>query len=238
MIFRIAAMLLSGAAVILTVHILIPGLVRNLLKRRFLARVGKNGRFCLTFDDGPEPNVTPGLLDLLDAEAARATFFVSGAKAEKHPGLLGEMDRRGHEVGGHGYRHVHPWYCLPFSGLADLVRGSRAVGRCLGSKKDRLLRPPYGKLNFITMVYFLLARRTPAFWDIDAKDYLPRPPEDAARKVLDQLSSGSVILLHEIPADSGEAAGKKIELTRSIIRRVKENGRAFATVSEALEDKG
>ena len=236
-ILRVVTLLLLGAVAALAVHIVIPNWVRNLLRKRFLAAIRKSGRFCLTFDDGPEPRVTPALLDLLDEEAVKATFFVSGIKAEKYRNLLVETRRRGHEIGIHGYRHVHPWYCFPFSGMADLIRGSKAVRKCLGSTRNFLLRPPYGKLNFVTMNYVLLSRSMPAMWDIDAKDYRPRPDRATVKMVLDRLSQGSVILLHEIPADSDEAARDKIELTRTIIRKVKESGRAFATVSEALEDK-
>ena len=83
----------------------------------------------LTFDDGPDPVTTPVVLDRLDELGLRATFFCLGERADAHPELVGEVLRRGHQIGSHGYRHEHHLARTPRWVDADLDAGLAAVGR-------------------------------------------------------------------------------------------------------------
>ena len=95
----------------------------------------------LTFDDGPDPEATPAVLDALDAIGARATFFMVGEQAEVHPGLALEVAERGHGIGLHGWRHVRP------DGLddpaGDLQRALSVLEQTTGVA-PKTFRPPYG----------------------------------------------------------------------------------------------
>ena len=113
-----------------------------------LVRLPRGARgVVLTFDDGPDPETTPKVLDALDAHGAKATFFVIGKKAEAHPELVREIVRRGHTVGMHSYAH-HRLFSLksPSYVRADLTRALAVLGGILG-ERPTLFRPPIGHTN-------------------------------------------------------------------------------------------
>ena len=97
----------------------------------------KDGIF-LTFDDGPRPEVTPWVLDLLDKYNAKATFFCIGKNVEMFPELFEEVKRRGHAVGNHSYSHVKGWGMK----TGDYVRDIDIAGDMI---KSNLFRPPYAR---------------------------------------------------------------------------------------------
>jgi peptidoglycan/xylan/chitin deacetylase (PgdA/CDA1 family) len=86
----------------------------------------------LTFDDGPDEDATPAVLDALDAAGARATFFLVGEQVEAHPSLARELTQRGHDVQLHGYRHVAHDRLAPDEARHDLERGARALREVAG----------------------------------------------------------------------------------------------------------
>ena len=227
---------MAAVLAVLGLYFVVPYYVRNCLRRRFLATVEEHAQVCLTFDDGPNPESTPDLLNLLDELEVKATFFLIGQNIEKYPELCGAIIQRGHEVGDHGHRHIHPWTCSPFCAAFDLFRGCLVLKKHSHSERPFWLRPPYGKLNLITLCYVLLNRRKLAFWSIDARDYQPQSPEDLSAYVLHHFRSGSVILMHERPFHRNKALEGNLEAIRTIVQEIKKRGYAFAKVSEATED--
>lgn len=101
----------------------------------------------LTFDDGPDPVVTPKVLDLLDQHGQQATFFVIGARAERHPELVAEIARRGHLVENHSFRHsrLSPFFSAARL-RADLQRAQETIARITG-RTPRWFRPPIGLIS-------------------------------------------------------------------------------------------
>ena len=227
----------STAAIvaILGLHISVSCYARNCLKRKFLAAVKKSGYVCLTFDDGPSPESTPILLDLLDELKIKATFFLVGQNVEKYPDLCKSIIRRGHEVGDHGYRHIHPWTCLPCCAAIDLFRGSLVLKKHTDSARTFWLRPPYGKLNLTVLFYVLWNGRKLAFWDVDSRDYQTQPPEKLSSLVLEHCGRGSVILMHERPFHANHAFRGNLTAIKTMVREMQKRGHTFATVSEAVE---
>jgi peptidoglycan-N-acetylglucosamine deacetylase len=164
--------------------------------------VRRSGRVvCLTFDDGPSPEATPVLLDVLRRHGVRATFFILGRSAEENPGIVQSIARAGHTLGLHGYGHAHPWKTRPDVYLRDLVRGARAIERACAVKKVAFFRPTYGKVNLTTLLYAVFTGRSLVFWTIDPKDYA----ECSAAKVVESVSRGleraagrgGTVLLHD-----------------------------------------
>jgi peptidoglycan/xylan/chitin deacetylase (PgdA/CDA1 family) len=206
--------------------------VRNHLKHKFLITAKNKGCVCLTFDDGPNPASTPDLLDLLEELNIKATFFLVGQNVQKYPELCREILRHNHEVGDHGFRHVHPWTCLPFYAAIDLIRGHAEVKKHCPTNGPLWLRTPYGKLNLTTLGYVLLCRRRLAFWDIDPRDYLPQPPDKLATAVLNQFMGSSVILLHDKPPQA-DPINTNLSAIKIIVQEIKKQGYTFAKVSEA-----
>ena len=226
---------MAAIAGILGLYFVVPYCVRKLLKRKFLAIVKKNGHICLTFDDGPGPESTPVLLDLLDELEIKATFFLIGQNVEKYPELCQKIIQRGHEVGDHGHRHIHPWTCFPCCAAIDLFRGSLVLKKHADSARTFWLRPPYGKLNLMVLFYVLWNGRKLAFWDVDSRDYHAQPPEQLSSLVLQNCERGSVILMHERPFDTNHAFHGNLTAIKTIVQEMQRRGCTFATVSEAVE---
>lgn len=98
------------------------------------------GAIYLTFDDGPHPESTPRLLELLARHDARATFFCLGQNVEKYPGLYGQIITAGHATGNHSWSHPNGWTTNTSKYIAD-------VNRAAGLIDSKLFRPPYGRLT-------------------------------------------------------------------------------------------
>jgi peptidoglycan-N-acetylglucosamine deacetylase len=165
----------------------VPGLVRR--------GPTATKRVALTFDDGPD-ELTPKYLDLLDELGVPATFFLVGASADRHPELVREYVRRGHQVAGHGYDHTR-FSRLPRRALLDQVRQTdAAIG---GSPTGHpWVRPPHGDLDALSIVTLRAAGFVVALWSVDSCDYAHRD----ADAVVDlcspaHVTAGDVLLFHE-----------------------------------------
>jgi peptidoglycan/xylan/chitin deacetylase (PgdA/CDA1 family) len=159
----------------------------------------------VTFDDGPDPLVTPALLDALDAHAARSTFFLLVEQAERHPELARAIAARGHEIGLHGLDH-RP---LPPMGgpraHADLVEARSRLEAGV-ARPLRWYRPPYGKQTFATWLAARRAGLDVVVWSDDAADWLDDELAVVTGRALGALRPGGILLLHERvePGPGGE----------------------------------
>ena len=151
----------------------------------------------VTFDDGPNSEITPTVLALLEKAEVVATFFLLGKHVEKHPDIVATIVQSGHEIGEHSYFHSHPWKTGPIGSFIDVLKGGRALKPYIKEGSVRLFRPPYGKLNLVTVLYILLFKKKVVFWDIDPKDYAQNSGEDVAQYVSVRIHDSSVLLLHD-----------------------------------------
>ena len=152
-------------------------------------------RVALTFDDGPD-RLTPKYLDMLDDLGIPATFFLCGANAEKHPELVREYLRRGHQVAGHGYDHTSFPKLSRRALLDQCSRTERSLGGQLTGQP--WVRPPHGSLDATSTLSLLAAGYAVALWSIDSHDYT----ENDAGKIAERCSPahvgpGDVLLFHE-----------------------------------------
>lgn len=199
-------------------YILLPWGFKLYLRPRMLAKVKSRGCVCLTFDDGPHPDSTPRILDILDEAKVKATFFLIGKKAEQYPDIVGQIVARGHEIGEHGYLHRHAWRSAPLATINDLARGGRVLDSFLKDSPIRLFRPPYGKLNLAGLLYLWWNKRRLAYWNIDPRDYKLQTPRQLAEYVIPRLESGSVILLHDGRGTDGDNQAVTVEGARLILQ--------------------
>lgn len=150
----------------------------------------------LTFDDGPIPEVTPWVLDMLDSRGAKATFFMVGQNAERHPGLVDEVIRRGHSIGNHTMHHMQG----AKASLADYRADIAAAEPCLrlSDGATRLFRPPHGLMRLRQNRMVRADGYTIVMHDVVARDYDSKmSAERVARNVLDNVRTGSVVVLHD-----------------------------------------
>lgn len=144
----------------------------------------------LTFDDGPVPEITPIILDLLKERDAKATFFCVGANVARYPGLFERLRGEGHAVGNHTYHHLHGWKSPPAGYAED-------VTRCEPLFQTNLFRPPYGK--FTPSQYMLLKDKYLfVMWSVLTRDYSRRVrPEQCLDIALRNTREGSIVVFHD-----------------------------------------
>lgn len=152
----------------------------------------------LTFDDGPDPTHTRRVLDVLDSANAKATFFVIGRKAEKHPELVKEIVARGHEVGIHSYAHDRLFSLRGTKRVRkDLEKAKKVLADILGESPD-LWRPPIGHTNpTIARVAEELDLVTVG-WSVGARDGIASSTVPAVvARVSQGLEDGAIVLMHD-----------------------------------------
>jgi peptidoglycan-N-acetylglucosamine deacetylase len=182
------------------------GMSAGLPRRLFMVSGPTDRRaVSLTFDDGPHPVHTPALLDRLGKQGIRATFFVLGRNAEKHPEIVRRMAAEGHDVGHHSFTHGEPTATSARALVGESRRTARMLGDLLG-RPPRLFRPPHGKITAGKALGLWATGQTIVLWNQDPKDFACGSAEVlrawfAARP----LSGGDVVLLHDVHPFAGEA---------------------------------
>lgn len=144
----------------------------------------------LTFDDGPIPEVTPWVLDMLDRYGVKATFFMVGDNVRKYPEVYEEVKRRGHRVGNHTMHHIQGAHCRTRHYLRDVEEADRLIG-------SDLFRPPHGWLR-PRQAKILSSKYRIIMYDLVTRDYSKRV--DAARVVENvkrYARPGSIIVFHD-----------------------------------------
>ena len=154
----------------------------------------------LTFDDGPDPETTPRLLDLLARAGAKATFFLVGKRAAKHPGLVARLAAEGHAVGNHSWDHP----ALPRLPATAVAAQLRRAAPAIGDPRPRLMRPPYGDQSLKS---HLAARRlghTVVAWSVVGADWADDGAAAIAARLVAGLHPGAILLLHDTLASYAE----------------------------------
>jgi peptidoglycan-N-acetylglucosamine deacetylase len=207
--------------------------------RRFpgLERAPSAGdRAVLTFDDGPDPDFTPLLLDALDEAGARATFFLVGEQLMRNIPLGAEIRRRGHEVGLHGYHHREHDELAPYEARDDLARGLGTLEAGTGTR-PRFCRPPYGRFSEVSYEACLKLELEPVYWSAWGEDWEPVSGERIAELVCRDLEPGAIVLLHDSPRYSQrESARATVDAIPLIASGASERGLELVTLSEAVRE--
>ena len=173
----------------------------------------------ITFDDGPHPEGTPAVLDVLARYQARATFFVIGEQVEKRPELVRATLDQGHSIALHGYRHRCQLLISAAEARADVERGFATVGDVLGHAPV-LHRPPYGIYSPAGLAAARRLGMKPLLWSRWGKDWRKfTTPRRIARRIVPGASAGDVILLHDADfyssRDSHRRTAQALELIMS-----------------------
>jgi len=150
----------------------------------------------LTFDDGPTPGATDAILDVLESHNARATFFVIGANAERHPDLLRRIHSRGHLLANHTYHHAHHgWLGTPRYWRDEIQRTDDIIHQAIGLR-PAIFRPPMGIKTYFTLNEARRLGHTTVAWSRRAMDGISTTPERILLR-LAELTPGDIVLLHD-----------------------------------------
>jgi len=146
----------------------------------------------LTFDDGPDPDSTPQLLDILHLYDIKALFFCDGRAACKYPELIKQIIEKGHQVGNHGFNHLNGW-------TTSLKRYKDDISDAAPYTSFTLFRPPYGRLR-INQYRELKKTYKIVFWDIMPYDFDRALGNIKSLQILkNKIRTGSIIVLHDTP---------------------------------------
>jgi peptidoglycan-N-acetylglucosamine deacetylase len=161
----------------------------------------------LTFDDGPDPENTPALLDILARHGAKATFFMLGMHARRDPGLVARIALEGHAVANHSFDHPR----MPSLPRRERLAQIRACEDAISPHGSKLFRPPRGLQSVASRLDALMLGYRVVTWNVAAWDWDQHSPEWFADRLSAEVKPGSIVLLHDVlyEADDPAAAGRR-----------------------------
>jgi peptidoglycan/xylan/chitin deacetylase (PgdA/CDA1 family) len=207
------------------------------------------GKLAITFDDGPNPAITPKLLDLLDRHEARATFFLIGRFVRECPGLVKEIFARGHVIGNHTETHPNLFWLTPSQISAELQLGHAAIADALGAP-PRWFRPPFGMRNpwviskahalgCQTVMWTLIPgdwREKPAEWLIARMQPIARHAQRSSKNGLAAArGAGDILCLHD--GSHRQLNGDRTRTLAALehwLPRWRDLGLEFVTIDDAV----
>ncbi|MDQ6941919.1 MAG: polysaccharide deacetylase family protein [Candidatus Eremiobacteraeota bacterium] len=194
----------------------------------------------LTYDDGPTRGVTDRVLDVLEREHVRATFFVVGRAARREPALLRRMRADGDEIENHSDSHAHLNTIVSARALdAELSKADDAIAAATG-RHTHWLRPPFGARNAAVLDAARRHGQRVALWNAMLDETTPNAPLDAlAEKLLRQVGDGAIVVLHDGDQGLGDAGARAYEaaLTTRVIAALRARGYRFVTLDELFPPK-
>lgn len=176
---------------------------------------GKKKSVALTFDDGPHPENTPRILDILNQKGVKATFFLVGKNAEKYPDLVRRIDEEGHTVANHSFSHN---YLIAFFSTKrlknDLMHCNDVIYRIL-NKKPQFFRPPFGVTNPRYNTVLKELRLQSIGWSLRSFDTRAKNKYQLIQNVISKLQKRDIVLLHDPLPVTADALEDLIEHCRS-----------------------
>jgi peptidoglycan/xylan/chitin deacetylase (PgdA/CDA1 family) len=177
----------------------------------------------LTFDDGPHPQYTGEILEILSEKKVPATFFIVGSRAELHPELLKRMQKIDCEIGNHTYDHANLTKISNGEFLRQMDKCSEAIYKITG-EYPVIYRPPFGIISR-SNEKLLEEKMSKILWTVDSADWRTQNKDRVVTNVLKTVNNKSVILMHDFYSQTVAALPE-------IIDKLKEQGYEFVTVSE------
>jgi peptidoglycan/xylan/chitin deacetylase (PgdA/CDA1 family) len=166
-------------------------------KRHYTAGVA------LTFDDGPDPVITPRILACLARHQVQAAFFLIGSKAVQYPELVQEILAQGHQIGLHSQNHRNAWFQSPWATWREWDTVSAALENIAGRQID-WVRPPWGAFNLVIWWWTKKHHKQIVLWNIEGHDWqVKQSAAEIARRILRKARNGSIVLLHDSGGEKG-----------------------------------
>jgi peptidoglycan/xylan/chitin deacetylase (PgdA/CDA1 family) len=208
--------------------------VPHLLTLRCVWRAPRRAgrRIALTFDDGPDPEYTPRVLDILAARGVRATFFLVGKRAARAPRTVRAIADAGHEIGSHGWSHRSLWVCGPARTHDEIARAHVTLAELAGTAPG-LFRPPWGMVNAAMFGAIRRHGQRCVFWSIQPEGLRPAAPAVQVERVRRRAHAGAIVDLHDAEGTPG-APARLCAALPAMIDGLAAAGYGFGTVGELL----
>jgi len=196
-----------------------PKFIQALFPSLVWRKETSNKEIWLTFDDGPDPEITPWILSVLKEEKVKATFFLVGQQIEEFPGLVGEIVKEGHTIANHSYSHANGWLCAKEKYIADIEKCQELM------PSNKLFRPPYGKITK-AQISLLKEQYKIILWDVLSWDFHQNTsPKRVQENILKNTTAGSIIVLH-----NNQKSYKNLQpILEETIQILKKKGFKFST---------
>jgi peptidoglycan/xylan/chitin deacetylase (PgdA/CDA1 family) len=194
------------------------------------------GEIALTFDDGPDAEVTPKVLDILDAHGARGTFFCIAENAERHPEICREIVRRGHSVENHSRGHLPTFAMLGMGGIRKELAAAQATLIEHAGRAPRFFRPPAGFRNPLTDPVLHEMGLRLVSWTRRGYDTRRRDVEFVATRLMRGLAAGDILLLHDgHSARSASGTPVVLEVLPRVLDAARSLGLRPVTLHQAID---
>jgi peptidoglycan/xylan/chitin deacetylase (PgdA/CDA1 family) len=182
----------------------------------------------LTFDDGPTPEITEKVLEILDKHQIKATFFCIGDNVRKHPGIVQKIISKQHSVGNHTYSHLKGWKTPTKNYISNTQACEIKLNSLFKIYNSKLFRPPYGKITPWQSYKLRKLGYKIIMWDVLSKDYdATLSPEACYENVVNNVTSGSIIVFH----DSIKAQNNVLNSLDKTISTLKSKGFNFEKIA-------
>jgi peptidoglycan-N-acetylglucosamine deacetylase len=203
---------------------------------RLPAAATARNEMALSIDDGPDPVVTPQILDILDSYSVQATFFCIGEKALRHPELCREIVRRGHAVENHSQHHRHTFALLGPAALTREIEAAQTTLATVTGQTPVFFRAPAGLRNpFLDPVLAKLGLRLVA-WTRRGFDTRTRNPATVSRRLMRNLEAGAILLMHDGNcARSPSGTPVIVEVLPGLLDAAATTGLRLVTLTDALK---
>jgi len=182
----------------------------------------------LTFDDGPTPEITERVLEILDKHQIKATFFCIGDNVRKHPEIVQKILSKQHSVGNHTYSHLKGWKTPTKTYISNSEACEIKLNSLFKIRNSKLFRPPYGKITPWQSYKLRKLGYKIIMWDVLSKDYdASISAEKCYENVIQNVSSGSIIVFH----DSNKAKDNVLNSLEKTIETLKSKGFKFEKIA-------
>lgn len=188
-----------------------------------------NRSVSFTFDDGPDGEITPKILELLGKEGVKATFFVTGSQCNKFPQQVQNINNSGHLVLSHTFSHRQLDMAPRETVNQEITTTDQAIDKLIG-RIPRGVRPPYGAVNQMVVDALDDKEKLTILWSIDTLDWAGDEAEIVAANVLDNVRPGDIILMHSIGGRTNTVKALPI-----MIKGLREKGYAMVRIDELLQ---
>lgn len=175
----------------------------------------KGKKIALTFDDGPHPEITPKILDILKKHHAKATFFVIGKNISGNENLLKRIDSEGHKIGNHSLSHSYFFDFFSTQKVYSELKETQFLILKTTGKNPRFFRPPYGVTNPQISKAVSRLNYEVIGWDIRSFDTVLKSEEKIFKRIVQKLSTGNLLLFHE----TTEVALKVLEMLLEYLKK-------------------
>jgi len=180
----------------------------------------------LTFDDGPDENITPRLLELLSKHEIKATFFVVGQKAERYPEIVLQIHKNGHAIGNHSYTHSHLIFKSKEIIEGEIKRTDKAVFEITG-KRPTHFRPPHGQFGLAVLRVLKSTNHRMVLWSASSQDYKAKTSTGKIQeRIKKYVRPGKIVLMH----DGHLQSPHMLEALENTLERTSDQGLKFSAI--------